>query len=136
VNGALGLLLLSFSFLATCSGAPVELNAVPICEVLRHIPNYTDKFLTLRGAVVQYEHGAYLVPTTRCGGDELGGIRFESGALPNLSDKGVRHPAVVEGKLSISYRRLPRSTQASHPVFVARRIQLEEGPTKNPARRR
>lgn len=136
VSRALGLLLLSVSSAATCSGPPAEPKAVPICEVLRHIPDYIDKFLTVRGSIVNYEHGTYLVPATKCSGAELGGIRFESDTMPDLGGKGVRRPAIVEGKLSISYRRLPRSTRASHPVFVASSVQLEEGLTKNPPQRR
>jgi hypothetical protein len=98
---------------------------VDICEVLKQMPKYTDQSVTIHGAVVRWEHGAYLVSVKECGPTEYSGIRIENlPPNPKISGKGIKHPAIVEGRLSISTRPLPRWSGKPYASIVVQHLQL------------
>jgi len=79
------LVILPIALVASPTDGPSK--PVDICEVLKQIPKYTDQSVAIHGAVVRWEHGAYLVSVKECGPTEYSGIRIEN-LPPRISGKG------------------------------------------------
>ncbi len=76
--------------------------------------------VSVRGEIVQYEHGRYLVAMPRCP-QERSGIVIQ-GNFHTGGTKGRGVSATVEGKLVKSTVGVPRFIQAPYVAFSAARV--------------
>ena len=108
----MGVLLIALDVLAFGASAAPEAD---LCTVLSHREEYLGKVITVRGEVVQFEHGRYLVAQPRCA-QEPSGVLIR-GNFPASGPRGIGRPAIVEGILGISTTDMPRLAESPYLVL-------------------
>jgi hypothetical protein len=112
----------------SCQGG-AELATTPLCEVVSHLDEHLGKDLVLKGLIVSYEHGAYIMPEHPCVDTQTEGIRLTSLNVELYRTAGGRKGfgirGTVKGKLTNSGRRSNGGTK-NVPELAVRNVSYDK----------